>query len=121
MPRAGISLAVVAFDCNDLDQMIDFWTELLGVRVTSRDDDWVNLEPTTPGGPGLAFQLVPETKAGKNRLHLDVWVDDLPAEQTRAEALGARPVGERIHEGDGSFQVMHDPAGNEFCLVDYPW
>jgi catechol 2,3-dioxygenase-like lactoylglutathione lyase family enzyme len=117
MPRSGISLAVVAIDCNDLDQMIDFWTELLGVHVTSRYDDWVNLEPTSPGGASLAFQLVPETKAGKNRLHLDVWVDDLEAEQARAVELGARPVGSRMYEDEGSFQVMHDPAGNEFCLV----
>ena len=120
MPRPGVSLAVVAIDCNDLDQMIDFWTELLGVGVTSREDDWVNLEPTSPGGTCLAFQLVPETKAGKNRLHLDVWVDDLEAEQARAEALGARPLGTRIYEDTNSFQVMLDPAGNEFCLVDHP-
>jgi predicted enzyme related to lactoylglutathione lyase len=121
MPRPGISLGVVAIDCNDLDQLVGFWTELLGVGVTSRDPDWVNLEPTSPGGPCLAFQLVPEGKAGKNRLHLDLWVDDMEAEIGRAEALGARRVGEIVQEGEGSFQVMADPAGNEFCLVDYPW
>lgn len=117
MARPGVTLGVVAIDCNDLDQLIDFWTELLGVAVTTRSADWVNLEPTFAGGPSLAFQLVPEPKAGKNRLHLDVWVDDLPAETARAEALGARRLGGVVEEPDGRFQVLADPAGNEFCLV----
>jgi predicted enzyme related to lactoylglutathione lyase len=117
MARSGVTLGVVAIDCNDLDQLIDFWTALLGVTVTRREADWVNLEPTAPGGPSLAFQLVPEPKVGKNRLHLDVWVDDLPAETARAETLGARRLGGVVLETGGRFQVLADPAGNEFCLV----
>lgn len=108
---------MVAIDCTDLDQMVDFWTELLGVAVTRREVDWVNLEPTFPGGPCLAFQLVPEPKVGKNRLHLDVWVEDLPAETARAEALGAHRLGGVVAEPGNRFQVLTDPAGNEFCLV----
>jgi catechol 2,3-dioxygenase-like lactoylglutathione lyase family enzyme len=120
VPRSGITLGVVAIDCNDLDEMVSFWTELLGVRVTSREPDWVNLEPAMAGGPCLAFQLVPEPKAGKNRLHLDVWVDDLEAEIARAEGLGARRMGGVVQESDNRFQVLTDPAGNEFCLVAAP-
>jgi catechol 2,3-dioxygenase-like lactoylglutathione lyase family enzyme len=119
MAREGITLGLVAIDCNDLDQMVEFWTELLGVGVTTREADWVNLEPTCPGGPFLAFQLVPEPKVGKNRLHLDVWVEDLPAETARAKALGARRIGGVVEEPGNRFQVLADPAGNELCLVTF--
>ena len=70
-----------------------------------------------PGWTRLAFQKVPEGKTVKNRLHLDVGVPDIAAATGLAEALGALRVG-GIH-GDiaGSFQVLLDPEGNEWCLV----
>ena len=38
----------------------------------------------------LVFQRVPEPKAGKNRVHWDVFVDDLDASTAQVEALGGR-------------------------------
>lgn len=79
-------------------------------------------------GPRLFFQQVPEGKAAKNRVHLDVRAapglsgDErmaaLEAECDRLVALGASRL--RREEpappmGDG-FIVMADPEGNEFCL-----
>ena len=82
--------------------------------------------------PPLWFQQVPEAKAGKNRLHLDLYPTGrdlaLPLER-RAEiveaavaelvALGAS-VERRVRQdapGDPVyFAVMHDPEGNEFCV-----
>lgn len=37
----------------------------------------------------LTSQRVPEGKTGKNRMHIDLLVDDVPAEVTRLESLGA--------------------------------
>lgn len=65
----------------------------------------------------LAFQPVPEDRAGKNRLHLDLAVDDLAAAAEEAVALGATRVGSEVRDDQGSFQAMRDPEGNEFCLV----
>ena len=82
--------------------------------------------------PPLWFQQVPEAKAGKNRLHLDLYPTGrdlaLPL-QRRAEiveatvaelvALGAS-VERRLRQDDPDdpvyFAVMHDPEGNEFCV-----
>ena len=111
-------LDVIAFDCNDPEPLVRFWCAVLGVEVASRDDDWVALEPSVDGGASLAFQIVPEPKQGKNRIHLDVEVRELEAATLNAEALGATSVGDIVVEGDGGrFQVMRDPGGNEFCLV----
>ncbi len=115
MPALG-RLDVVAIDCTDPEPLVAFWCEVLGTTVRSRAADWIALEPVVPGGPHLAFQPVPEPKAGKNRLHLDLDVDDLGAATAGAEALGATRLGGVVQEEDGRYQVMADPAGNEFCL-----
>jgi len=82
--------------------------------------------------PPIWFQQVPETKAGKNRLHLDLYPtgrdDALPlgrrieiveAKVSELVALGASV--ERRTRGDDPedpfyYVVMHDPEGNEFCV-----
>ena len=113
------TLDVVAIDCNDPEPLIEFWSVVLGTSVRSRDATWISLHPLIPGGPHLAFQVVPERKVGKNRLHLDVNVRGIAAAIARASDLGATPVGVVVEEDDGRFQVMHDPGGNEFCLVEW--
>jgi predicted enzyme related to lactoylglutathione lyase len=112
-------LDVVAIDCNDPEPLVQFWCAVLGTTVRSRDPDWISLHPVVPGGPRLAFQVVPEPKEHKNRLHLDLNVDDVGAATVAAEQLGATRIGDVVEEDDGRFQVMGDPAGNEFCLVEW--
>ncbi len=114
------ALRTVVVDCLDPEPLAAFWSALLEVEVASRDDDWVSLRAAGPGHPRVAFQKVPEAKAGKNRLHLDVWVPDIEAATVAAERLGARRLGRLVHESPEPFQVMTDPAGNEFCLVHLP-
>ena len=63
----------------------------------------------------LVFVRVPEEKAVKNRVHLDLGADDREAEVQRLLALGARRVADH-----GSWTVMQDPEGNEFCVVQAP-
>lgn len=65
----------------------------------------------------LAFQQVPEGKTVKNRLHLDIEVDDIDAERARLTAEGAVVVADMHTATHGRFQVMLDLEGNEFCLV----
>lgn len=65
----------------------------------------------------MAFQRVPEPKRSKNRLHLDVQVDDLAVAVAAAQALGARRVGDVERDSMGRFQVLRDPEDNEWCLV----
>jgi len=114
------TLRTVVIDCLDPEPLAAFWGELLGVWVKHRSDEWVSLHAAAPGHPRVAFQRVPEAKVGKNRMHLDVWVPDVEAATVEAEALGARRLGPFVHESPEPFQVLADPAGNEFCLVHLP-
>ncbi|MQY02833.1 VOC family protein [Actinomadura macrotermitis] len=117
MTTAPPKLNGVVFDCADLEVMAAFWGGLLGMKVTSREEDWLDLEPLHPGGATLSFQRVPEGKKSKNRLHLDFDVLDVRAAGERARELGATPLGEPMgNNPDKPFQVWRDPEGNEFCL-----
>lgn len=72
-----------------------------------------------PGRDRIIFQLVPEPKTVKNRVHWDVFVapdDDRDVERDRLLARGATFLYEG-HEGPHSWYTMTDPEGNEFCLA----
>jgi catechol 2,3-dioxygenase-like lactoylglutathione lyase family enzyme len=77
-------------------------------------------DPVSGVGKGrrILFQEVPEPKAGKNRLHIDVHHDDsLEALVDRLEQLGATKV-QDVNQGPaGHWWVMRDPEGNEFCAA----
>ena len=62
------------------------------------------------------FDALPEGKAVKNRLHIDLRPKDQAAEVARLEALGAR----RVDVGQGpetTWVVLADPDDNEFCVL----
>jgi catechol 2,3-dioxygenase-like lactoylglutathione lyase family enzyme len=109
----------VTVDTTDPDKLAEFWSALLDVPIEHRTDDEVHLARQPRRGVAVAFQRVPDPTDGKNRLHLDLLVKDLPTARTRAIDLGAREVSE--HERDGfHWIVVADPDGNRFCLIQPP-
>ena len=105
----------------------DDFLESVGVPQDERNTASA-LEDPEGHGPRVYFQRVPEPKAAKNRVHLDIRAAPgllgeermaaLEAECERLVALGAARV--RRFEPDppmgGGHIVMTDPEGNEFCL-----
>jgi Glyoxalase-like domain len=78
-------------------------------------------------GPSIWFHRVPDAKAVKNRLHLDIhaggdWADPIEARRQRVDAetarlaaLGATITGPLSEEGADLYAVgMRDPEDNEF-------
>lgn len=108
----------VVIDCADPEALATFWASILGGEPRGRDAAWWHITP--PGFSQIAFQKVPEPKSTKNRLHLDVRVDALGPAILEAERLGARRSGGIHSDSAGSFQVLLDPEGNEWCLVMPP-
>ena len=72
----------------------------------------------TGGAPRVLFQLVPDAKTVKNRVHLDVRVgpEDVAAEVARLTARGATVLHEG-QQGPHRWVTMADPEGNEFCVT----
>ncbi|WP_309072706.1 VOC family protein [Arthrobacter sp.] len=58
---------------------------------------------------------MPDSKAAKNRPHLDFRPDDQGAEVERKLALGASKV--NIGQGEQPWVLLADPEGNEFCIL----
>jgi hypothetical protein len=113
-----LRIQALSIDSGDPGAIATFWEAALGWRRTYEDADEVVLEPPTgdPAGVDILFLRVPEGKAVKNRLHLDLRPKDQAAEVARLEGLGAR----RTDIGQGSdktWVVMADPDGNEFCVL----
>ena len=137
-------------DAMDPAYLARFWADALGyqpVPPTEPDTTWHShyrsrLGRNTafddrlfdPAGlrPPLWFQKVPETEAGKNRLHLDLYPtgrDNTVPIERRIEIVEARvaelvdlgaSVERRTRDDDPEdptyFVVMHDPEGNVFCV-----
>ena len=106
-------------DCSDLDRMTKFWRDAAGFVVEGIiESRYVSL-----GGHQvtLTLQRVDELKVVKNRMHLDLLVDDLESEVLRLEELGARRLTSAAHEEFGqTWFVLADPEGNEFCVAKAP-
>jgi hypothetical protein len=76
------------------------------------DDPTVLVEPSAGGVPRFFFQLVPESKQVKNRVHLDLTSADVRAEVQHLTTLGARVLADH-----GRWVTMADPEGNEFDVT----
>jgi hypothetical protein len=139
----------LTIDANDPARLARFWARALGYQAeppagpetwhahyrrrlgdrTAFDDRLFD-----PAGlrPPLWFQGVPEEKAGKNRVHLDLYptgrdttlpierrVEIVEAKVEELVALGASVRNRTRHDDPDDpvyFVVMHDPEGNEFCV-----
>jgi len=109
-------LSEVVIDCRDCDLLARFWAAVLGRTPVRESAEWVSLT-ASDGATTVSFQRVPEAKVGKNRVHLDVLVDDLETAAVRCVELGATRISERRVDALGDFIVLCDPEGNEFCVV----
>jgi predicted enzyme related to lactoylglutathione lyase len=113
------SVDALTIDCADPLELARFWGDVLGTSIDSTLGDephYVDLQPV-PGVPVLRFQRVPEQRVTKNRLHLDIMVEDLDQACARVEALGGRRApGQAVTEYGWTWIVMQDPEQNEFCL-----
>jgi hypothetical protein len=135
----------VTIDCADPHTLAEWWAETLGWAVEPQDEAFIRrmvdagqaadadttthrgalvwrsgaaLNSPDPGRPRLLFQLVPEGKAVKNRLHLDLRVGD--AERDAVVARLLERGASRLHDGaQGPFRwvTLADPEGNEFCVA----
>lgn len=133
-PMSSVKQFQVTFDCAEPERLARFWCEVLGYVVPpppagfeapEDQGSWFACVDPTGVGPRLYFQRVPEGKAAKNRLHLDVRVGTglvgeerlaaLEAECARLLPLGAVRV-RLLYDGSDSCIVMQDIEGNEFCL-----
>ena len=109
----------LVLDTQEPTALAPFWAAALGYVVLGEAGNYVLLLPDGRPGPKLLLQRVPEPKAGKNRMHLDLHTPDIEAEAARLEGLGARRLEpDAMDEHGTKWVLMADPDGNEFCVCD---
>jgi hypothetical protein len=133
----------VAFDAADPHRLARFWADALGYE---KEDHSVLVEQLLADGrlppdavvedegraafadvaacrdpagqgPRLFFQRVPEPKAGKNRVHLDLHVgtERMQEEAERLIGMGATHLWTTADRG-APCMTLADPEGNELCV-----
>jgi len=113
----------LVIDGADTMALARFWAAMFDTEVASianegepNEAHYVDVA-ATDGTPLLRFQRVPEAKQLKNRLHLDIEVEELDPAIARVEALGGSVIQPLRTEYGYDFAIMGDPEGNEFCLI----
>ena len=140
----------LVIDCASPEPLARFWAEALHYVIASPPagfgswDDFYRsigvsedelgigadrIEDPEGEGPDIWFQVVPERKSIKNRLHIDLHAsggreapletrrERVEAEAARLVALGATRKHAIVEEGLDHYAVaLSDPEGNEFDI-----
>jgi len=113
----GSTVDALTIDCGDPKLLADFWCAALDYEIHDADESDVVIRDPAGKGWDLLFQVVPEGKSAKNRLHLDL----IPPTTMKEEVARLTALGSTQHhyvEESGSYwTVMLDPEGNEFCVL----
>lgn len=108
-----LSRIVIDVPSADHDRELAFWSAATGQPLTQFDSH-PEYHGAMLNGQELGL-LIQRLGDGPGRVHLDIHTDDLAAELSRLENLGAQRV-QQVH----SWWVMADPAGLLFCVIPEP-
>jgi predicted enzyme related to lactoylglutathione lyase len=106
-------------DVPDLDQGLSFWSAALNAAeepVPERIRPIFRRLRLPDSEIRVLLQKTGDEKTSKERMHVDLETDNVEAEVSRLEALGATRQDRRGPNGL-EFWVLRDPWGNEFCVL----
>lgn len=111
----------ITIDCRNAYELAAWWSLVTGGTLAADDSpgdpEASVLPPSGTSAPRLLFEQVPEPKAVKNRIHLDLEPDTSRDEEVaRLHSLGAGFVADFRRPNGTGWVVLSDPEGNEFCV-----
>jgi len=111
MHKSKLSGFIIDCRTEDLEAAASFWSRALGMPIHefqgSENDTYRGLTDAQHG-LDIEVQMVDHP----SRVHLDIETDDVDAEVSRLEGLGAARV-QQVRD----WWVMEAPTGQRFCVV----
>ena len=111
MHRSRVATVIIDFDEGSFEGGAAFWSAALGKERLVKSERFESLRGRIGGEGGLYVGL----QRGMNdpqKFHIDIETDNVEAEVSRLEGLGAEVKG-RIR----SHVVMRAPGGHTFCVI----
>lgn len=114
-----LAFDLVTLDSPSPDDLAKFWTAVLGMVETEREDGdrWIVL--SAPDGTRRLGIQRGVTRPGSVHLDLACEPAEFEFQTDRLDALGAMRLGPPRHEPYGSILNLADPDGNPFDLCAY--
>ena len=127
---ASTRLVALCFDANDPLRLARFWADALRWEIDDETHDEIGLVPTDDTRFRIEFQPVPEQKAGKNRIHLDLtttsiddqketvagWSSSAPATSTsvraRTKVMSCSPTPKATSSASSSRTTTSSPTAD---------
>ncbi|HTO84652.1 MAG TPA: VOC family protein [Methylomirabilota bacterium] len=111
MHRSRLGGFIIDCQTDDLAAAARFWSQALGFaqRPSKKDED-VGYMPLDSGPLGLDIEV--QKVDHPSRVHLDIRSDNVEAEVSRLEALGAKRV-KQVRD----WWILEAPTGQRFCVV----
>jgi hypothetical protein len=119
----ALRISHTTFDARNAYTQSVWWAELLGYAEDPDDPNEPGHEEcmifSPDGAVRILFIDVPDDKQLKNRVHLDLVPTDRRRDEEveRVLALGATVFDDQGNPNGTGWVVMHDPEGNEFCVL----
>jgi predicted enzyme related to lactoylglutathione lyase len=110
MHKSRLSNIIIDCQTDDIEAAATFWAAAIG-RVAESDADSSEPYRLLEGPPG-EMKILVQAVGHQSRVHLDIETNNVEAEATRLERLGAKRV-EKIK----TWWVMEAPTGQRFCVV----
>jgi predicted enzyme related to lactoylglutathione lyase len=110
MHKSRLSNIIIDCQTQEVDAAARFWAAVIG-RTAETDAD-----PTEPyrllEGPSDEMKILVQAVTHPSRIHVDIETNDIEAEASRLESLGAKRVAKVK-----TWWVMEAPTGQRFCVV----
>jgi 4a-hydroxytetrahydrobiopterin dehydratase len=105
------SVGPIVVGAVDVAKVMPFWLALMGY-VRRRDSPEEDVVDPRGRGPGVWFETIAEPAAGRNRMHVAVWVPDDQAQSRVAAAVAAGGT-VIFDKAAPAWWTLADPEGNE--------
>lgn len=123
---AAFRIGSIVVNVSDVPRAMAFWSAALDYEPRDDHDpepepepDWVVLRPRDGIGPNLSLNRGETQPSPIPHIHLDLYAHDQAAEIERLIGLGARRAQDwRYPDEDRDYEVLEDPDGNRFCVID---